>query len=310
MTNERFTAKRTGSCNRCGSDAVAWCRSFKTGRAYLVNVAADGTASRQDVHSATCAGTTGSKQEPAPTLKMVNGAPMLNACLALTGESCHCPSCEDAHVAAMAAEIALLRAELAEAKAAPIAPAPLTVESTLELAAIATPEPVAAPVPVVTTDMLESEQDHAYMEAYISANRAEIEHKLNRMLTNTYNKQAFENVAVLDKPEPAPVPEIIEALAEPKQADEEYFHDYDNKCACHSCDVYREMAEQEERQQRLAAEEKQRLATAPAPTERKRGKYLCTNAQCMVDSWVATVTPGKPHTCMQCGRIAKYTGLV
>ena len=274
MSNERFTAKRTGSCNRCGSDAVAWCRSFKTGRAYLVNVAADGTASRQDVHSATCAGTLGANP------KMVNGAPLLNACLALTGEMCHCPSCEDSHKEAMAAEIAALRSELADAKATNIAPAPLTVDATLELAAIATPEPVAAPVPVVATDLLETAQDHAYMEVYIASNRAEIEAKLNRMLSNTGKQQSSNGVAVLDKPEPvAAAPEIVEALAEPKEI-------------------------------ALPKMEIGHQHIVPNHTGQKRGTYKCSNTDCMVDSWVATVTPGKPHTCLHCGRIAKFTGLV
>lgn len=47
---ERFTPTKFAKCNRCDDRSVTWCRSFKTGKPYLVQVAPDGTAARNEFH--------------------------------------------------------------------------------------------------------------------------------------------------------------------------------------------------------------------------------------------------------------------
>lgn len=41
---------KLATCKRCGDDSVYWCKSLRTGRFYLVQVAQDGTTSRNQFH--------------------------------------------------------------------------------------------------------------------------------------------------------------------------------------------------------------------------------------------------------------------
>lgn len=50
-SDDRFIVSKCTSCKRCGSNRVFWCRSYRTGKPYLVDVDSNNMTSRNSFHS-------------------------------------------------------------------------------------------------------------------------------------------------------------------------------------------------------------------------------------------------------------------